>query len=129
MAEKRWKSRKTVKFSDGDVLAHDDKKPIKRGTKRNGGPVPAKDEPEAAAKDKKPKNGKKKAGKQQETEDSKSDMKPAKRANKGKGGATTVEEAPEVAPKNEKAKNGKKLVGKQEKEGPKNNEDVLSHVD
>ena len=31
MAEKRWKSRKTVKFSDGDVLAHDDEKHIKRG--------------------------------------------------------------------------------------------------
>merc|ERR1711997_346196 len=83
-------------------------------------------------KDEKPKNGKKKAGKQQETEDSKSDVKPAKRANKGKGGATTVEEAPEaapkneetpeVAPKNEKAKNGKKVVGKQEKEDPKEDE-------
>ena len=35
--------------------------------------MPAKDEPEAAAEDKKPKNGKKKPGKQQETEDSKND--------------------------------------------------------
>ena len=68
MAEKCWKSRKTVKFSDGDD-PKDNEKPIKRGTKRNGGPVPAKDEPEAAAKDEKPKNGKKKASKQQEKED------------------------------------------------------------
>ena len=71
MAERRWKSKKTVRFSDRDVLAHE--KPIKRGTKCNGSPVPAKDEPEAAAEDKKPKNSKKKPGKQQETEDSKND--------------------------------------------------------
>merc|ERR1719228_493973 len=48
-----------------------------RGTKRNGGPLTVKDEPEAAAKNEKPRSGKKKADKQQEKEDPKEEEEPA----------------------------------------------------
>ena len=52
MAEKRWKSRKTVRFSDGDVLAH-----AKRTNKGKGGARTIGEAPEVAPKNEKAKNG------------------------------------------------------------------------